>query len=543
LLDDLNFAEFKDLFLEEAQGYIQSLNANLLAMEQSPSDMARVDAMFRAAHSLKGNAAMMGHVTLAELAHGVEDVLHKLRAGQWPLVPALADLLFSAIDQLQSLLEAIATDRPTSVDIMDSLETLRSYTPGMKLPPARPHAPGAPQPEPVEPAQATDRAEGVLGEPKRTIRVDVHHLDALLDVVTEMVIHRSLMERLGRRHKLPALNDALAVHERHLEQLRDAVLKMRMVPLSQIFDRFPRMVRDLLQAQQKEARFVIEGAEVEMDRMALEALGEPLVHLLRNAVDHGLETPDKRLAAGKDASGTLRLTAFRERDSVIIQVADDGRGMDAHGIAAAAVERQIIAADQTSEMSEEEMLALICHPGFSLRQEVTAVSGRGVGMNVVKRQVERLRGSLAITTQPGKGTTFRLRVPLKLSLMSAVLVRVGSETYALPTTAIDQIIEFDPQQIERLGEHEMLAVNGQVLPLQRLGVLLQVPDAAPEPRYALLVHHGEQALGLCVDAVEQYEEVVVKPLPDAIRDVPGLSGVTILGEGQTVLILEENVSR
>lgn len=536
MLDDLDSAEFKDLFLGEAQEHIQTLNANLLALEQSPGDLGRVEAMFRAAHSLKGGAAMMGYTSLAELAHGAEDVLHMLRDGQWPFVPSLANLLFSTTDQFQLLLDAIAADRQAPVDIAGTLEQLRNYTPDAA-------APTAPEPESIELARVPDRAGVDQVEQTRMIRVDVHHLDALLNIVTEMVIHRSLMERLARRYRLPALNEALDVHERHLERLRDAVLETRMVPLSQIFDRFPRMVRDLLKAQQKEARFVVEGAEVEMDRMALEALGEPLVHLLRNAIDHGLEPPANRLAAGKIASGTLRLSAFRERDSVIIEVADDGRGMSARQIAAAAIERRILTAEEASEMGEQDVLALICLPGFSLSKEVTDVSGRGVGMNVVKRQVERLRGSLAITTREGQGTTFQLRAPLRLSLMPAVLVRVGSETYALPTTAIEQIIEFDPQKVERVGEREVLAVDGEILPLHRLAALLQVPDAASEPCYALLLRHGELALGLSVDAVEGHEEVVVKPLPDAIRDIPGLSGVTILGEGQTVLILDENFSR
>jgi two-component system, chemotaxis family, sensor kinase CheA len=555
-MDSLDLSQFKDMFLDEAQGYVQTLNASLLAMEQNPGDAGQVDDMFRAAHSLKGSAATMGYVPLAELAHGVEDVLHQLRERRWFLAPSLANLLFSTIDQLQSLLEAVAADREIDVDIAVTLEKLHGYTPNADIPPALPHEP---EPElsegtmegenagtdtlPDQPISIdTLKATGQI-EQTRMIRVDVHHLDALLNIVTEMVIHRSLLDRLARRYKLPALNEALDVHQRHLEQLRDAVLEMRMVPLSQIFDRYPRMVRDLLKAQQKTAQLVVEGAEVEMDRLALEALSEPLVHLLRNAVDHGLEPPARRVEMGKTASGTLRLSAWRERDAVIIEVSDDGQGMNVLEIAAAAVERRLLTAEEAGKMTEEEVLTLICQPGFSLSKEVTAVSGRGVGMNVVKRQVERLRGSLTIMTRAGQGTSFRLQVPIKLSLMPAVLVQVGSETYAWPMTNIEQIIEFDPQQIERLADREILAVAGDVLPLCRLDRLLDVPDADPEPRYALLVHHNEHRLGLRVDAIEGHEEVVVKALPNPIRDIPGLSGITILGEGRTVLILDENLSQ
>jgi len=383
------------------------------------------------------------------------------------------------------------------------------------------------------------------------IRVDVRHLDALLDVVTEMVIHRSLLTRLGRRYDLPLLDDALEAHDRLLGRLRDAVLKMRMVPVGHVFGRFPRMVRDLLKAEGEEAQLIIEGEDVELDRTALEALGDPLVHLLRNSIDHGLETPAEREAAGKSPSGTLRLSARRERGMVVIEVSDDGRGIDPRHIAAVAVERGFVSAEAVAEMSEPQVLELICHPGFSLSERVTTVSGRGVGMGVVKKQVEALRGSLQIETRIGLGSTLRLQLPVMLALVRALLVSVGDEQYALPAAHVERIIELDPARIERVGDHELLRLgNGlpssqggtvgvhNVLPLHRLSELLHASGGDSQPRHALVVRRNGQPFGLRVDDVLGHEEIVVKPLPAALHGIPGLAGVTILGEGQVVLILD-----
>jgi len=365
-------------------------------------------------------------------------------------------------------------------------------------------------------------------------------------VITEMVIHRSLLTRLGRRYDLEPLGEALQVHDRLLAQLQSAVLKMRMVPVGHVFGRFPRSVRDLLKAEGKEAQLVIEGEDVELDRTPLEALSDPLVHLLRNSIDHGLETPAEREAAGKPPSGMLRLSARRERASVIIEVSDDGRGLDPLRIAAAAVERGIVTAEAVAEMNEPQMLELICHPGFSLSEKVTTVSGRGVGMGIVKRQVEALRGSLQIETQAGRGSTFRLQLPAMLALVRALLVSVGSEQYALPADHVERVINVaepgGPARIERIGDQELLhledGLEGTTLPLQRLGELLHTPGCTPQPRHVLLVRRNGQPFGLRVDDVLGHEEVVVKPLPAALRGTPGLAGVTILGDGQVVLILD-----
>jgi len=448
-MPEIDLSQFRDLFIDEGREYVCALNECMLALERAPDDSDVLETMFRAAHSLKGISATMGYDTLATLAHAAEDVMHKVRDGDWALTLGLVELLFAAIDALQEMVNDVAAGGTGEADVTSTLERLRSYeqvangkrqVASDKSPAPTPHS--LPTPSPT------------------MIRIDVQHLDTLLDMVTEMVIHRSLLNRLAHRYDLPPLNEALEAHDRLLAQLQDAVLKMRMVPVGQVFGRFPRMVRDLLKAEGKEAQLVIEGEDVELDRTALESLSDPLVHLLRNSIDHGLETPAEREAVGKSPSGTLRLSARRERSFVVIEVSDDGRGMHPQRIAATAVERGIVTAEAVAEMSESQVLERICHPGFSLSEEVTTVSGRGAGMGVVKRQMETLRGSLQIKTQVGQGSTFRLQLPAMLALVRALLVSVGSEQYALPSDHVERIIDISeldgPTRVERVGDRELL---------------------------------------------------------------------------------------
>ncbi len=525
-MTDFDLSEFRDLFVEEGHNYLQTLNTNLLALERDPDDAQALEAMFRAAHSLKGGAATMGYSVVGDLAHATEDALDKLGRGRWQLTPPLAQLLFDALDRLQELLADVAADRESTADA-SMLERLRA---------SEPPATSEPEVAPFPTPPADEFGEPMA--PTSIVRVDVHYLDSLLDVVSEMVIHRSLLCQLGQRYELVALSEALQVHDRLLTRLRNAVLGMRMVPVSQVFDRFPRMIRDLLKAQGKRAQFVIGGGRVEMDRSVLEALNDPLVHLIRNAIGHGLETPAERAKAAKSRTARLRLTARRERESVVIVLEDDGRGMDSVQIAAAAVDQGLITEEAVAEMSAGQILQLLCHPGFSTSREVTAVSGRGVGMTVVKRAVEALRGTLEIETQVGQGSTFRLRLPVMLTLLDAMLVRVGEEQYALPVAQVEHILEIEPAQIECIGGREVMMVDDAMLPLRRMSRLLHVPNADPNPRYALIVRPKGEAVGLRVDAVLGREEIVARSVPVALRSIPALVGVTVMGEGQTVLILD-----
>lgn len=402
-----------------------------------------------------------------------------------------------------------------------------------------------------EPARAAAEAPAPApgGPPAETagagmVRIRLQHLDNLLNLVGELVISRSRLWQAAEQNPTPALLEALEDHTRLLNELRDAVLASRLVPIGQIFDRFPRMVRDLLKQQGKEARFIIEGRDMELDRAVVERLSDPLLHLLRNAVDHGLEPPAERLAAGKPAEGLIRLSARPEQDMAVIEVSDDGRGLERETIEQTAVARGIITPDQLREMTDEQVYLLICDPRFSTSASVTQISGRGIGMSVVKQAMDELRGELEILSRPGKGTTFRLRLPITIALTEALLVQAGPDQYAIPLNYINRLIEVGHERIGSLGNKRVLILE-RTIPLLSLPELLGASSpAGPEGggsngrAYVILTGRGRQEVGVLVDRVLGKDEIVVKPLKGILRAVPGLAGATILGDGRVVLILD-----
>ncbi len=401
---------------------------------------------------------------------------------------------------------------------------------------------------PAPPADAGPAPPAVPHLPEglgHSVRVNVAHLDRLLNLVGEMVVNKSRLWRLQQRHDLPDLKEALEEHDRILADLQDGVLQTRTVPVAQVFNRFPRMVRDLAREQGKEVVLHIEGADMELDRTILQELGDPLMHILRNAIDHGLETPAERAAAGKPAAGQVWLTAARQQDQAIIAVEDDGRGMDPAVLCRVAVERGLLTAEQAAELTPDEALMLICRPGFSTASTVSNVSGRGVGMDVVRRQVESLRGRLEITSTVGRGSRFVLRLPLTLAIIQALLVRVADETYAVPLLQVTRTVEIQPHEIRAIKDRPVVAWPQELIALRPLAALLDrpAPDvlAPPHPHEsfpALIVEYRGQHIGLVIDELLGREEIVVKSLGGFLSRIPGLAGATVLGEGEVVLILD-----
>lgn len=534
----MDMSEYKDLFAGEAQEHLEAMNAGLLALEQDAEDTEAVESVFRAAHTLKGMAATMGYQDLAQVAHALEDLLDELRKGNQTLTPALADVVFSGVDALKTLLADALADRPASLDVATLAEGFKT---GATATAEEKPGPGATTPPaPARPA----RPATALQPPElpQTIRVNAQHLDMLLNLVAELVISRSQLWRIQRRHNLPDLKEALEQHDRLLVILRDAVLETRMVPVAHVFNRFPRMVRDLLREREKEADFLVEGSDIELDRTILEQVTDPLLHLLRNAVDHGIEPPEERERLGKSRRSIIRLSARRERESVVIEVTDDGRGLNRKHVLETAIQRGLISHADADNLSEQQGFLLICNPGFSTAERITEVSGRGVGMDVVKRQIESLHGSLSIVSEPGIGSTFRLRLPLTLAIIQALLVTVGDETYAIPLSQVERTLEMEPAQVKQI-QHWRVISDGEVqaLPLLELRVLLDIPGNGTGRDglgYAVVVGDDRDRLGLVVDELVGQEEIVIRPLPPALGNIQGLAGATILGEGQVVLILD-----
>ena len=374
--------------------------------------------------------------------------------------------------------------------------------------------------------------------PQQHVRIELHRLDALMNLIGELVITRGRLTQLSSAHGDPALVEAVTQAARLIGDLRDEIMTSRMVPVWQVFDRFPRMVRDSARAVGKQIDFAIEGKNIELDRSMLDEIGEPVLHLLRNAIDHGLEAPPARAAAGKQSAGRLVLSATRDRSAVVIRVSDDGKGIDRDKVLARAKEDGLVDAGR-SELSDEELTRLISRPGFSTAQQVTGLSGRGVGIDVVMNRVRSLGGSVDIQSQPGQGTTVSLRLPLTLAIVRSLLARAEGEVYAIPLTHVTETVELAPDALRTVRGREVAVLRQDVLPVLRLRELVGLPPAR-DARLAqvVIVEAGNKRAALVVDELTTQLEIVVKQF-DAARGGLGLfGGATILGDGAPALILD-----
>ncbi len=379
------------------------------------------------------------------------------------------------------------------------------------------------------------------GRTASMVRVDTRVLDDLMDQVGELVTAKEGLLEQSQAIPSRALHESVSRVDALVKGLQQQAMKLRMMPLELIADRFPRAVRDLARKWGKELHFEIRGKEIEMDRAILEELPDPLLHIFRNSIDHGIEPPDERVRRGKSPIGTIRLEASKERESVVIRVSDDGKGMDPAMLRRVALERGAITREEGDRLPDKEVLNLITLPGFSTATEVTDVSGRGVGMDVVKNTVESLRGSLLIDSVPGQGSSFTLKLPLTLAVVAVLLIEVGGERYALPVSCVEQILELPQDAVHRAQGQELLARDGSLIPLLRLGRILGCPEGDPGPSLVVVLCEVRGRLaGVAVDRLVGYREVVVKSLGKALRGLRGFAGVTILADGSAVLILDFN---
>lgn len=372
-----------------------------------------------------------------------------------------------------------------------------------------------------------------------SIRVGVERLDVVMNLVGELVINRSRLTQIGNKYQLRELTETLARVDRIITDLQDEITQMRMIPVDHIFSRFPRLVRDISKMQEKEIDFIIEGSEIELDRTVLDEIGDPLLHLLRNAVDHGIELPDDRVSKGKSRTGTIKLIAKRERGYVTIIVEDDGKGIDPEEIRDIAVKKGFISEERALELSDMEALLLIFNPGFSTAEITTDVSGRGVGMDVVKSKVESLGGTVEIQSQLGAGSSTRMRLPITMAIIQALLAEVNDETYAIPISGVLEILKVTAADIKTLHGTEVINLRGKVLPLVTLRQLFNIAsDEHPETCIVVVIEKSDGNIGLVIDSILDQEEIVIKPLGKLLEGNRGFSGTTILGDGRVIPILD-----
>lgn len=375
----------------------------------------------------------------------------------------------------------------------------------------------------------------------KTVRVDIDRLDNLMNLVSELIIIKTRMEGIGETSNKEGMNEAIEYLERITTSLHDAVMKVRMVPIERVFNRFPRMVRDLSKELKKNVSLQMSGDETEVDRTVIDEIGDPLIHLIRNSIDHGIEHPEERKKLGKDETGTVILKAYPDGNNVVVEVEDDGSGINFEKIKKKAVEKDLINGKNADTMSKEEAIELLFKPGFSTSDVISDVSGRGVGLDVVKSKIESIGGSIEVETKEGKGTKFIIRIPLTLAIIQALLVKVKEEMFAIPLSSISEIININKEQIRNIQGQEIILYRGRTIPVIRLNKIIHTEiDEERNELVSIIVKKGDKQAGLVVDSLFGQQEIVIKPLGKYLSNVKYLAGATILGNGKISLILDVN---
>jgi two-component system chemotaxis sensor kinase CheA len=516
-------------FVAEAAEALSGMEQTLVALEARPGDEELVHELFRAAHTLKGSAGLVGFDGVQDVAHQLEDLLARVRSKEVAITDALVTLLLRSVDVLRAAVaDAEAGRTELSADAGAFRDLVR-------------RAAGGAQVALEAAAEAQDAPEATLARPARgrTLRVDVGKLDRMLDLCGEIGISRG---RLGDMLEHPGAFSPESVLEGHREtdrlylDLQELVLKARMVPLGPTFHQHRRTVRDVAATQGKQVRLVIEGEDVEVDTSIVEGIRDPLTHMVRNAIDHGIEAPTVRRERGKDPTGVLALRAYHEGSSIVVQVADDGGGIDATRLRRRAEELGFVTPG--AALGEGAVRRLVFEPGLSTSEEVTEISGRGVGMDVVRRNVEALRGSVDVDSAPGRGTTITMRLPLTLAIIQGFRVSVGDEVYVLPLDAVAECLEMPHDGRGQPVAEGVLDLRGRPLPYLRLRDLFRVGGQAPAQENVVVIEQGTTLVGLVVDALLGESQTVIKPLGRVLRHAQGVSGSAILGDGRVALILD-----
>ena len=523
-------------FLTETNENLADLDVALVRLEQVPQDKETLSLVFRLVHTIKGTCGFLGLPRLERVAHAAENVLGRIRDGELAAGAAIVTLVLQAIDRVKVIVREIgATGQEQPGDDTGLVQALNRVADGEDA-----DAP-APEPHPVE--QDTALAAG-----PQTIRVSVDVLEHLMTLVSELVLTRNQLLQLARSQRDSAFAAPLQRLSHITSDLQEGVMKTRMQPIGNAWSKFPRLVRDLSHELAKSIELVMRGADTELDRQVLEAIKDPLTHMVRNSADHGLETPEERRSAGKPEAGRIILNAYHEGGHIIIEVADDGRGLTVERIRAKAIAQGLTNEAELAGMSDAQIQAFIFRPGFSTTAQITAVSGRGVGMDVVKTNIERIGGVIALNSVAGQGTRIAIKIPLTLAIVSALIVEAGRERFAIPQISVVELVRAtrDGEQgettIEHINRTPVLRLRDRLLPLVSLSSLLGLEEdrRSGEPPTVVVSQVGGGMLGIMVDRVFDTEEIVVKPVAPILRHITMFGGNTILGDGSVIMILDPN---
>ncbi|MBV9881594.1 MAG: chemotaxis protein CheA [Sphingomonadaceae bacterium] len=511
-------------FIAETRDMAQALSGAIVAWEAAPDDRERLDEIFRFVHTVKGNCGFFDLPRLEQLSHAAEGALAEVRAGTRIADTRLVNAVLAVIDRIGELVQALETGESLASEDDEQLIAAVSGTPVAAIA--------------VEPA---DAPEPEAKKSIRSIRLSVDLLDRMMSAVSDAVLARNeLARRLRDAPRDLAVEAAFERVSTCIAEIRDGITRTRMQRIDSLFSGLPRMVRDLAADLGKQVRLQVDGGDVELDREMIEMIRDPLTHIVRNAIDHGIEAPDARTGAGKKAAGTLKVSARQTGNQILIEVVDDGRGIDGEALVRSARAAGLLTAEQAERLSPAQKLALVFTPSLSTAEKVTAISGRGVGMDVVRANIERIGGVVDIDSKPKQGVRLSIRVPLTLTIIPALTISAGSQVFALPRSAIDEILRVGAIKIDRVGDAEIATVRGRRVPLVGLATLLGIAaDVADEDqRIVLLKPAGGETYALAVDAVHDHEELVVKPAAPAVMAAGLYAGTTLADDGSPILLLD-----
>ncbi|MCE1225711.1 MAG: chemotaxis protein CheA [Geobacteraceae bacterium] len=523
------FAEIREAFALESVEMLAEMESALLALESTPTVGDDFNRLFRAVHTVKGSASIVSADQVETFCHALEHLLAKVRESELPLTKELLTLSLQCHDHIKALIAAFeASDSQLPPRHEQLLALIAQWQP-----PAIIETTAPPELEPLPQSDEASTEESAAAQ--KVVRVDAQKLDQLINLVVELVTASSELESHVKRLGDSASFESASSVSLLVKKIQERAMVFRMVPVGDLFRRFQRLVHDLSTSSGKKIQLLTAGAETELDKVMAERLREPLVHLIRNAIDHGIEPPAERLAFGKPAIGTIRMNAFQEAGSIVIEVRDDGRGINRDRVLQRALERGLI---RPAEVADRDPLALIFEPGFSTMEEATLLSGRGVGMDVVKRTIEELRGKIDLTSIEGQGTCFQLRLPLSLALIDGFMIMVGSDHFILPMEQVDETIDLPLEAATELQKRGYLNIRGEALPCLDLNGILQPDSTTPDSRFVVVVRQDGRRIGLAVDRLIGEVKAVIKPLGRIYRDARIISGATILGDGTIALILD-----
>lgn len=523
----MDYSEFLNDYLDDASGHLSAFDNALLSLESGATDGDIIRGALGSLHTLKGNSGMMGFGSLKEYIHKIEECLKKISDGEIGLDAAI-DYLLNSANVIRKALSDIRQNSSCNPDLGEQTRALGSFLVGAGEGPKR---------QTVDPAS-------YLGARTDTIKVDFKRLDDLLNLVGELVIYKTRLNQIETQIKghvkskslAKELNSGLEFMGKTIAGLQEGIMKARMLPVGNVFKKFPRMVRDLSNAQGKQISLVFQGEDTELDKTVIDEIEEPLLHIIRNAVDHGIETPDVREARGKSSGGEIILSASQESNHVIITVRDDGRGIDAQKVRETAIRKGLVGPEDP--IDKDTISSLIFSAGFSTRDEVSDVSGRGIGLDVAGRSIAKLNGQITVESSPDRGAMVTIKLPLSLAIIPALMVEAEGEVYAIPMNAVDESAKVRDEDIHIINNKEVVRFRERVLPVVRLNEFFGLDRGEQKRLYLVVLNRAEKRMALAVDRLRGRQEIVIKPLDDMFCKSKGVAGASILGDGRIALIVD-----